>query len=566
MQASQVLLQLIGSVALLVWGVRMVRTGVVRALGSELRRFVALSSQSTASAFFSGFAVTSLLQSSTATALIVGSFAGRGLIALSTALAMMLGADVGSTVVAQILAFDVKWLWSVLVAGGVVLFMSRESERARGIARAIVGLGFMLLALQELGHTSAVLKDSWMLRLVLGGFGSDLFIALLVAALVTWAAHSSVAIVLLIMSLAEAGVVPLPLALALVLGANLGGAFAPWLMLSGSRAAARRVPLGNLLFRGILALLCLPLVGIIAEALSDLALRAGFAAVLFHMLFNVAVAIVALPLVGAMARFLQKITADDPQREADEGQPRHLDPSVLDTPSEALACAMRETLRLGDHVGAMLRTSLAAIEGGELKLVKEVEKADDVVDRLHEAIKLYLVKASKAEMSDDESRRFVEILTFTTNLEHIGDIIDKNLMELAAKKIRKRYSFSPEGLTEIRAFHARVEDTMRLALNVFATRDVALARRLYAEKASTRLFEKDAAESHFSRLRSGRPESIETSAIHLDIIRDLKRIHGHLTAVVYPILEAEGELAETRLRENSDRAIDEGRLMPLGGK
>jgi phosphate:Na+ symporter len=564
MHSTQILFQLIGSVALLVWGVRMVRTGVVRALGSGLRRFMALSSQNTASAFFSGVAVTSLLQSSTATALIVGSFAGRGLVVLPMALAMMLGADVGSTIVAQVLAFDVKWLWSVFIAAGVVLFMSREGERARGIARAIVGLGFMLLALQELGHTAAALKNSWTVRMVLGGFGSDTFIAFLVAALLTWAAHSSVAIVLLIMSLAEAGVVPLPVALALVLGANLGGAFAPWLMLSGSSAAARRVPLGNLIFRGVAALLCLPFVGLAAEAITDLLLRAGFAVVLFHMLFNLMVAIVALPLTGAMARLLTKITADDQQRETDEGRPRHLDPSVLDTPSEALACAMRETLRLGDHVDAMLRTSLAAIEGGEIRLVKEVEKADDVVDRLHEAIKLYLVKASKAEMSDDESRRFVEILTFTTNLEHIGDIIDKNLMELAAKKIRKRASFSPEGLDEIRAFHARIEDTMRLALNVFATRDLTLARRLYAEKTSTRLFEKDAAESHFSRLRSGRPESIETSAIHLDIIRDLKRIHGHLTAVVYPILEAQGELADTRLRERSDRALDEGRLVPLG--
>src|SRR5918998_893187 len=275
MHATQILLQLIGSVALLVWGVRMVRTGVVRALGPELRRFMALSSHNTASAFASGVAVTSLLQSSTATALIVGSFVGRGLTALRLALAVMLGADVGSTIVAQILAFDVKWLWSFLITAGVVLFMSRESERSRGVARAVVGLGFMLLALQELGSTAAVLKDSWTLRMVLGGFGSDGFIAFLVAAALTWAAHSSVAIVLLIMSLADAGVVPLPLALALVLGANLGGAFAPWLMLSGARAAARRVPLGNLIFRGVMALLCLPLAGVVAESLSDLFMRAG---------------------------------------------------------------------------------------------------------------------------------------------------------------------------------------------------------------------------------------------------------------------------------------------------
>jgi phosphate:Na+ symporter len=181
--------------------------------------------------------------------------------------------------------------------------------------------------------------------------------------------------------------------------------------------------------------------------------------------------------------------------------------------------------------------------------MRDVEKQDDAVDRLHEAIKLYLIKVSKAEMSEEESQRYLEILTFTTNLEHVGDIIDKNLMELAAKKIKNRYAFSPEGLADIRAFHARIMDNMRLSYNVFATRDVALARRLLAEKPAMRAAELSASDSHFERLREGRPESIETSSIHLDIIRDLKRINSHLTSVAYPILEVAGELHDSRLRE-----------------
>ena len=191
--------------------------------------------------------------------------------------------------------------------------------------------------------------------------------------------------------------------------------------------------------------------------------------------------------------------------------------------------------------------------------MKEVEKADNTVDALHEAIKLYMVKLSKAEMSDEESQRYVEIITFTTNLEHVGDIIDKNLMELAAKKIKNRYAFSAEGLEEIRSFHARVMDNMRLAFNVFATRDVAMARRLLAEKAITRTAELAAADSHFARLREGRPESIETSAIHLDVMRDLKRINGHLTSVAYPILEVVGELRHSRLREAEGEAVPNGK-------
>jgi len=188
--------------------------------------------------------------------------------------------------------------------------------------------------------------------------------------------------------------------------------------------------------------------------------------------------------------------------------------------------------------------------------MRDVEKSDNAVDRLHEAIKLYLIDVSRSGLSEEESRRFQEILSFTTNLEHIGDIIDKNLMELAAKKIKNNYAFSSEGLQEIKKFHGLVMDELRLALNVFATRDVTLARKLISEKSLVRAAERDTSDRHYARLRDGRPESIASSAIHLDIIRDLKRINSHLASVGYPILEEAGELAESRLLAREKEQIE----------
>ena len=228
--------------------------------------------------------------------------------------------------------------------------------------------------------------------------------------------------------------------------------------------------------------LALPFVGLLAVTIAKLSPEPARLAVNFHLAFNLALALVALPLLGLLAQLVTRLLPEPASNVADRRTPRHLDPSVLDTPSEALACAMRETLAMGDIVLDMLKRALAAIEGNDMKAVKDVEKADNDVDALHEAIKLYLIRASKADMGQEDSRRYVEVLTFTTNLEHIGDIIDKNLMELAAKKIKKRYAFSPEGSAELRIFHGRVVDHMRLALNVFATRDVVLARRLLREK------------------------------------------------------------------------------------
>jgi phosphate:Na+ symporter len=538
---------LLGSVALLLWGVRMVRTGMTRTFGVALRRVFSVYVRDRTTAFGIGLLVTTILQSSTATALLLASFASRALIALPIALAAMLGADIGTAVAAQIFTLNIKWLWPVLIAAGVVCFMASEADRVRGFGRITIGLGLMLLALTHMGLAAGPLQQSATFRSVLSGLVGEPLLGFAAAVLVTWLAHSSLAIVLVVMSLASTGSLSLPLAFALVLGANVGGAIAPFAALSGATASARRVALGNLLIRTALALPALFLIPPAVAWISRITGEPGHMVVNFHMVFNIAIALIAFPFVSWIAKLAERILPEPPQSE-DLSKPRHLDTNVTDSPSEALACAMRETLNLADRVADMLRLALVVFEKSDGKLVKEVEKRDDAVDALHEAIKLYLIKVSKSELTEEESRRYVEILTFTTNLEHIGDIIDKNLMELAAKKIRQRYAFSPEGMADLQKFHAHVMEDMRLAFNVFATRDIVLARRLFAGKTAMRAAEASAMDSHYARLREARPESIETSAIHLDVIRDLKRIHGHLTSVAYPILEATGELIDTRLR------------------
>ncbi|QQS11884.1 MAG: Na/Pi cotransporter family protein [Rhodospirillales bacterium] len=549
MQGLSLLLDLVGAVALLLWGVRMVRTGMTRAFGSLLRQALSACARNRLTAFGAGLFVTGLLQSSTATALLLSSFAGRGLIALPAALAVMLGADVGSTVAAQVFALDIGWVSPALLAAGVFLFLGTAQDRLRHVARIAIGLGLILLSLKLLGAAAAPLKSSSTFMAVVGALGDETVIALLIAAIATWLAHSSLSIVLLVMSFAAAGLVPVPTALAMVLGANVGGAIAPLLDQSGQPAAVRRVPMGNAVMRALAAVVALPLIPQVAVWLQPLGADPARLAINFHTAFNIAAALVFLPLTGVVAAACARLLPDRPTVD-DPARPRYLDPHALDAPGEALACAMRETLNLGDRVETMLRQTMTVFENDDERLMKEVERADDAVDGLYEAIKLYLIGASRAEFSLEESGRAAEILTFVTNLEHVGDIIDKNLMELAAKKIRNRQTFSAEGLAELRAFHGAVVDHLRLAFNVFASRDIALARRLMAGKVAIREAEQRAAESHFERLRQGRAESIETSAIHMDIVRDLKRINGHLTSVAYPILEAAGELVESRLREN----------------
>ena len=564
MEGSELLVTVMGGVALLLWSVRMVRTGMTRAFGASLRKLIGNACSNRVKAFAAGIGVTSLLQSATATALLLASFASRKLVTLPLALAIMLGADVGTALVAQVYSIDIKWVWAVLLFIGVVLFNASEEDHIRGAGRILIGFGLMLLGLTVIGQVSGQLRDSPILHMLLSALGSEQvpLLAVLTAAALSWLAHSSLAMVLFVMSLASGGAIDSKLAVALILGANLGGAIVPFAALSGSAVAARRVVLGNLIVRAGGVVLVLPFIGLLGMTVAKLSPDPARLAINFHLAFNLALALAAMPLLGLLAKLVTRLLPEPVSNVADRRTPRHLDPSALDTPSEALACAMRETLAMGDIVLEMLNRALSAIKGNDMKAVKDVEKADNDVDALHEAIKLYLIRASKADMGQEDSRRYVEILTFTTNLEHIGDIIDKNLMELAAKKIKKRYAFSPEGWAELETFHGRVVDHMRLALNVFATRDVALARRLLREKTTMRTAEFEATDRHFARLKEGRAQSIETSSIHLDIVRDLKRINSHLTSVAYPILEAAGELSQSRLRDVSPAAAEAGAPLP----
>ena len=541
------LLNIVGGVALLLWATRMVRTGVTRAYGSDIRRFLGRFTKHRLSAFALGVGVAGLLQSSTATAILAVSFASRGLIAVGGGLALMLGADVGTTLVVQILSFDISWLSPALILIGVVTFLASSVPFTRHIGRVLIGLGLLLLSLQLIVAGSEPLRDSAALRAVVTPLAKDPILAVLLAVLLTWLAHSSVAIVLLVMSFVAVGIVPLALGLALVLGANIGSGIIPLALTYSSGPAARRIPLGNLLFRICGVIIALPLIGHLAPALALLEADAARQLANFHTLFNLVLAAVFLPFTSAMARLTERLCPDSEQAEG-PAAPKYLDPSAIGNPPVALACATRELLRMADLVETMLRGVIDVLRDDDSKRLSQISALDDDVDALHEAIKLYLTQVSRSELDEEDSRRCIELIDFTTNLEHIGDIIDKNLLEIAQKKIKKKLAFSTEGWHELTDLHTRVVDQMQLGLSVFVSGDIATARRLLAMKDRFRDLERAGSEQHLDRLRSGMVESIETSALHLDILRDLKRINSHLTAVAYPILDAEGELRHSRLK------------------
>ncbi len=550
-----VLLDLMGGVALLLWGLHMVHSGILRAFGPDLRILLAKALNNRFTAFAAGLGLTALLQSSTATALITSSFASEGLVSLVPALAIMLGANVGTTLIVQILSFNIAAIAPLLFIIGLVAFRSGPRSRIKDIGRVSIGLGLMLLALHILLDTLTPAENAPGVRVVMNAITGDPVLCIFIGAVVTWLVHSSVASVLLVMSLAYSQFITPYAAFALVLGANLGSAINP--LFEGARRddpASYRLPFGNLINRVIGILVVAPFLGPIAAHLYAFQPDLAKATALFHIAFNVATAVLFIGVLDSLARLLRMLL---PRRirDTDPARPRHLDESALETPSLALADAAREALRMGDIVEEMLRKVMAAMMTGDRVLVDQVSRMDNSVDSLDEAIKLYVTKLTRGSLDEREGQRAMEIISFAINLEHIGDIIDKNLSELATKKIKRRLQFSPEGTEELSAFHKRTLDSLRIAFGVFMSGDVSEARKLVAEKAALRNAEFAATERHLERLREGRPETIETTSLHLDVLRDLRRIHSHICSVAYTALVSAGELAAERSTESDVGAL-----------
>ena len=550
------LLQLAGSVALLLWGVHMVQTGVQRAFGAKLRTFLGTALRNRFRAFLAGMGVTAVLQSSTATGLMVTGFAAGGLVDLVPALAVMLGANVGTTLIVQALSFNVAEIAPVLILIGVMMFR-RASAGPRDFGRVLIGLGLVLTALHQFVDLLTPFEDAPSLRLLLGAVATQPVLDVIVGAGLTWAAHSSVAIVLVVMSFAARGTVPPDAAFALVLGANLGTAINPVLEgAAGDDPAARRLPLGNLLNRALGVLVALALLAPTGRLMVLIDPNPSRAVADFHTAFNLIVACVFFPLLSPFAGLLRRWLPArvDP---ADPSRPMYLDPAAHETPVVALGGAAREALRLSDVLEAMLQGLRDALERDDRRRVMETKRLDDVLDHLDTAIKTYLTALDPDAMTDADHARAREVMSFALNMEHAGDLVDKNLLGLIAKKIKRGLAFSGEGQAELLALVDRLIANTRAAASLFMTQDGRAARLLAAEKEAFRDIEARATEAHFERLRAGRRESMETSSLHLDILRDLKRVNAHLVAAAaYPVLESKGELLPSRLRADDVESED----------
>jgi len=542
------LLNLLAAIALLVWGTQLVRTGIVRVFGASLRNVLSKSVKNRLTAMASGVGVTALVQSSTATALIVASFVGQGLMTLQSALAVMLGADIGTSLMALVFSRDLSWLSPLFIFIGVVLFIARQATTVGRIGRILIGLGLMLLALQLVTQSTNVLTQAPAIKALLGSLSSDRMLEITVGAVLSILSYSSLALVLLTATLASTGVVPIDVALGLVLGANLGSGLLAVLTTLNANVETRQVPIGNLVFKIIGLVVVVPFIGVWLDNVRPWVSEVAALVVLFHLTFNIVVGLLFIGLTQVVARRVEK-WLPKLEKSTVAGRQRHLDLSALETPSLALSCAVREAMHQADVVETMLLGVYGVIKNNDRQLAQTLQKMDDTVDELYSDIKYYLTKISREALSESEGHRWTDIISFTINMEQIGDIIERVLEDVENKKIKPGREFSEAGMAEITDLHGRLVDNLRLGMSVFLDGNVRDARKLLEEKTRFRDLEREYAATHLERLAVNTPQSMDTSSLHIDLISDLKRINSHICSIAYPILDSAGALAPNRLRD-----------------
>ncbi len=540
MASTVVMINLFGAVALLLFGLRQVKDGVTLAFGAKLRSGLAKGTQSASRSFLSGFIATIALQSSTATALLTASFVEKRMVESRMAQIVLLGANVGTAVTAWIVSAGVEWLAPLVLFLGMILYRSQAMAR-RGGGLALVGIGLMLTSLHLLGAATEPMRESPALAAFFGLLANAWPVALALSAGVAFVSSSSLAAVVLILSLASTGALPLSLIIVLVLGANLGGAIPPVIASLAAPAAVRRITLGNLLVRAIGCVIALPLAGFAGELMAMLPLSPEKLPVDAHLGFNILLAILAAPFSRALSNLMARLVREEARAES---SPRFLDERELATPVVGGGGG-------GGGIERMLMCIADALERNDTGPLAEVPALEKRVDLLQQEVKIYLSKLKSEGLDEEHGRRSIVIIDYAINLEHIGDIIEKGLREQVAKKIDNQLRFSEAGHAELRDFLAMTIDNLRIAQTIFVTRDFGLARQLMQLKVEVRRIEKESSERHLDRLRSGSAESLQTSSLHLDMLRDLKRVNAHIVSVAHPILEEGGLLGETRLIQSA---------------
>ena len=544
-----VIANLAAAAALLIWAVRLVRTGFERAFGNQIRQWLKLTTGNRLTAVTTGTGISIMLQSSTAVALLLASFMSVSAMSVPMGLAIILGADLGSAIVVQILSSKISLLTPLLLPCGVFFFMRTNRKTLRQIGRILIGLSLIFFSLGMIGEASSPLANNEAIKSVFIYLSDDLLTGFVLAALLAWIMHSSIAAVLLFATLAANGILPLNVAFAMTLGANLGGSFIAVFLTLKSDINIRRVVLANFLLRGGGALLALGLVHELDIVNLIFGASSHFKVLNFHLAFNAAILLVGVILLTPISVFVAILL---PKKEdSNEVSTRSvLDPSVQNEPVRAFACVQRELVDMGNRIENTLRDVMQLFENYDEGIAERLRDEQRGIAQNSFDLRVYLSGIRSDDPSEDTGTRAFDYAGIATNLEAGADAIGRKIVSLAKRMNREKTSFSEDGWHDLADYYDKVLRNLQQGITVLMTEDIDAARQLVSQKELLRDLNQKLERKHLTRLRQGLKETIETSAIHIDLLRSLKVLNTGFAMIAYPLLREKGVLLESRLSKD----------------
>ncbi|MGQ9811344.1 MAG: Na/Pi symporter [bacterium] len=528
------LIQLVGGLALFLFGIRFGGRGLQKAAGGKLRDAMCRLTNNRVMGLLTGVVITVIIQSSSATTAMLVSFANAGIILLRQALGVILGADIGTTLTVQLIAFRIFDYALIIVAVGFVI-LSSKVERYSRFGQIIMAFGLLFFGMSVMSKAVEPVKDHPAFIGFMLGVERNTFLAIVAAAIFTAIIQGSAATIGLVLTFAFQGLISLRGAIPLVLGANIGTCATALLASIGSSAEGKRIAYAHIIFKVVAVAAIYPFLDNFTSIVQASSSNLGRQIANAHSLFNIAAALAFVGFVGPWDRLLRFLIKEE-ETEQRVFRPVYLDPVVLDSPSLALGQATRETLRMADISYEIYSNSINVFINDDEALREKLIEQDDKIDMLEEAITPYLTILSQKEMSDEEAQRSVSLLFIVKNLELIGDIVSKSLMDLALKKIMVSPRFSREALERINQYHREVQRTFQMAISAFASQDKNLAEEVVRRKSEVNKLERELHKEHLGLLHGSREEVVETSTIYLDVINDLKRVNSLASGIAYAVL------------------------------
>ncbi|HBH0589131.1 TPA: Na/Pi cotransporter family protein [Clostridioides difficile] len=533
-----IIISLMGGLGLFLYGMNLMGEGLQKSAGTKLKKIIKLLTSNLFMGVLVGTGVTAVIQSSSATTVMLVGFVNAGIMTLKQAIGVIMGANIGTTVTAQLVSFDLTGMAPVALGVGIILYLFGNKPRIKNIAEILIGFGILFTGMDFMKMAVEPLRDYQGFTDLLVTFGRYPLLGLLLGFGITAIIQSSSASMGMLVALAAEGLVPLSAALPILYGQNIGTCVTSLLSSIGANKNARRAAMMHLIFNVLgtvifLIFLNKPVVSMVTSwDPSNVARQIANT----HTLFNIISVLILLPFTNLIIKLAIKLVPDR-AGDIDEDETKtikYIDDRMIETPSIALANTIKEALRMGEKAKESLNASMEALVEHSTEKIDKTYRRERLINDLQKAILNYLLKLSKAAL-DDDSREVVDTLFNTVNdIERIGDHA-KNIAELSQVAIDSNIYFSEEGQSELDVMYNRVVSAYTYALESMRSDNVDLACKVIKIEEQVDIMEKSCRANHMYRLNNNLC-SIENGVIYLDVISNLERISDHAVNIAQQVI------------------------------